>query len=159
MKTHDQLSAHQHEIANLDLRDLIERDDRAATCTFEHDGLLVDLSRHLVTADTFDLLRKWSRERDVFARRDAMFAGDPINTTECRSVMHVALRNQSDRSMRVDRQDVMPAVRAQLDRMRSFVSTIHDDRVGCRNVDTRFDDGGTDKQVESLMIEVIHDAF
>ena len=126
MKTHDQLSAHQHEIANLDLRDLIERDDRAATCTFEHDGLLVDLSRHLVTADTFDLLRKWSRERDVFARRDAMFAGDPINTTECRSVMHVALRNQSDRSMRVDGQDVMPAVRAQLDRMRSFVSTIHD---------------------------------
>ena len=58
-----------------------------------------------------------------------MFAGEKINTTENRAVLHIALRNRSDRPILVDGQDVMPEVRASLAKMRNFVDGVHGGRV------------------------------
>jgi glucose-6-phosphate isomerase len=65
-----------------------------------------------------------ARERGVEALRDRMFAGEKINTTEGRAVLHVALRNRSGRPIYVDGQDVMPEVREVLARMRGFTEAI-----------------------------------
>src|SRR5690606_27210841 len=86
--------------------------------------LLVDYSKHLVTADTMALLTDLARERGVEALRDRMFGGDRINVTEDRAVLHVALRNRSDRPMRVGGVDVMPDVRAALEHVRGFSEAV-----------------------------------
>jgi glucose-6-phosphate isomerase len=121
-----QLHSHRNEFDDVSLESLCDaqgRDDR-----FVHtvDELVVDLSRHLATEKTLDLLLGLAAERNVTGMRDAMFAGEPINTTEHRAVMHVALRNQSDRPMHVDGIDVMPDVRDVLARMKTFCDSIHD---------------------------------
>ena len=65
-----------------------------------------------------------ARKTGVEALRDRMFAGEPINITEQRAVLHVALRNRSNRPMPVDGRDVMPDVRAALDHMRAFSEAV-----------------------------------
>jgi glucose-6-phosphate isomerase len=82
--------------------------------------MLVDYSKHLITDETLQLLRQLGRERGVELLRDQMFAGERINTTEHRAVLHVALRNRSNRPIRVDGRDVMPDVGAALDHLRTF---------------------------------------
>ena len=86
--------------------------------------LLVDYSKHRVTAETIHALCALAREADLEGWRDRMFAGEHINGTEDRAVLHVALRNRSDRPMSVDGQDVMPGVRAVLDQMRGFTDAV-----------------------------------
>src|SRR6202044_2288135 len=61
---------------------------------------------------------------DVTGRRDAMFAGEKINGTEGRAVLHVALRNRSNRPIVVDGKDVMPEVNAVLAKMRGFTDQV-----------------------------------
>jgi len=82
--------------------------------------LLVDYSKQRIDWETLGLLIELAREAGVETARDAMFAGERINVTEDRAVLHVALRNQSDRPMLVDGVDVMPEVRAVLARMKTF---------------------------------------
>jgi glucose-6-phosphate isomerase len=82
--------------------------------------LLVDYSKHLITDETLRLLRSLARERSVEALRDRMFAGEKINVTEDRAVLHVALRNRSNRPIVVDGRDVMPDVNAARGHMREF---------------------------------------
>jgi glucose-6-phosphate isomerase len=82
--------------------------------------MLIDYSKHLVTDETLQLLWQLARERGVEALRDRMFAGDRINTTEHRPVLHVALRNRSQRPILVDGRDVMRDVNAALDHLRTF---------------------------------------
>ena len=89
-------------------------------------GLLVDYSKHLITGQTLSLLRQLARARGVETLRDRMFAGDHINVTENRSVLHVALRNRSGRPMVVDGRDVMPDVTRALAHMRTFSDGIRD---------------------------------
>src|SRR5689334_15992822 len=103
------LGAHRDHVRTLSLRDAF-RDDpgRFEALSFRLDDLLVDLSKHLVTRDTLPLLAELARARGVEALRDRMFAGEPINSTEQRAVLHVALRNRSDRAITVDGRDVMP---------------------------------------------------
>jgi glucose-6-phosphate isomerase len=66
------------------------------------------------------LLQQLARDRGVEAQRDRMFAGERINVTENRPVLHIALRNRSGRPIVVDGRDVMPAVKAALEHMRAF---------------------------------------
>jgi glucose-6-phosphate isomerase len=86
--------------------------------------LLIDFSKHRVTAETLSLLTTLAQARDVEGRRAAMFAGEHINATENRAVFHVALRNLTDRAMAVDGRDVMPDVRATRERLKSFAAAV-----------------------------------
>lgn len=86
--------------------------------------ILLDYSKNGITREVRTLLFDLARQCGVEGRRDAMFAGDRINHTEHRAVLHVALRNRSDRPMPVDGRDVMPAVHDVLRRMRDFSEAV-----------------------------------
>jgi len=90
--------------------------------------LLLDYSRNRVTEETMRLLYDLAAARDVAGRARAMFAGEKINTTEGRAVLHTALRNRRNHPVLVDGEDVMPAVNAVLERMRDFVGAVQDGR-------------------------------
>jgi glucose-6-phosphate isomerase len=88
--------------------------------------LLLDYSKNRIDRATRDLLVALAGQAGVEAARDAMFAGAEWNLTEHRAVLHVALRNRSDRPVRVEGRDVMPEVRAVLARMRDFATRVRD---------------------------------
>ncbi|HEX4971430.1 MAG TPA: glucose-6-phosphate isomerase [Steroidobacteraceae bacterium] len=124
------LAAHAADMRQRHLRDLFANDpQRFAQLSRCEMNLLFDFSRQLLDAQTLHLLLQLAGERGLRARIDAMFAGEKINTTENRAVLHVALRNRTDRPIRVDGQDVMPEVRASLAKMRNFVEGVHGGRV------------------------------
>ena len=109
------------------LRELFHADPaRFDRFTFRLDDLLVDLSKQRITEETLQLLSDLAEETGLAAHRDAMFAGEHINTTEDRAVLHVALRNPPERAMYVDGENVMPAVAAVLARVEAFVDGIRD---------------------------------
>ena len=111
------------------MRDLFAADPaRALRFSLDVAGLHVDYSKHLITTQVMDALRRHAGTRGVEALRDRMFAGEPINVTERRAVMHVALRNRSGRPMPVNGVDVMPDVHAALDHMRAFSEEVRSGR-------------------------------
>ena len=88
--------------------------------SFRWDRFLVDYSKNNVTAETMKLLFQLAAECKLPEAKQAMFGGATINETEQRAVQHTALRNQSQRPVLVDGQDVMPDVRAVLAQMQAF---------------------------------------
>ncbi|MEP6783442.1 MAG: hypothetical protein ABI983_07210, partial [Acidobacteriota bacterium] len=108
------------------LRELFDSDPGRAERFFltvgEH--LFVDYSKNLITQDSMAALFGLARKTGVEALRDQMFAGEAINFTEHRAVMHVALRNRSTRPMLVNGSDVMPDVRAALEHIRAFSEAV-----------------------------------
>jgi glucose-6-phosphate isomerase len=86
--------------------------------------LLLDYSKNRITEDTMGLLLELAREQQVPQWIERMFAGERINGTEDRAVLHVALRNRANRPIEVDGEDVMPAVNAVLARMRDFTRRV-----------------------------------
>ena len=115
------LAAHAGGVKGLHLRDLFAADPaRAERLTAEAAGLFLDYSKNRVTDETMALLLDLASETGVASRRDAMFAGERINTTENRPVLHVALRMPRDRTLVVEGSDVVAEVHAVLDRMASF---------------------------------------
>jgi glucose-6-phosphate isomerase len=119
------LKDHYKEVEPLHMRDMF-RDDasRAERLTKQVMGLHVDLSKHRVTDETMRLLVDLAREAGVEAMRDRMFAGEKVNVTEDRAVLHVALRNRSDEAIEVDGKDVMPGVLESLAKMRTFTEAV-----------------------------------
>ena len=71
---------------------------------------LLDFSKNRVTKETLNLLLSLAKARGVEAARDRMYAGEKINFTEDRAVLHIALRNRSNKPIKVDGEDVMPLV-------------------------------------------------
>ncbi|MFC5421888.1 glucose-6-phosphate isomerase [Bosea eneae] len=119
------LAAHRTRTASQHLRELFAADrQRFQTFSARLEDLLLDYSKTAVTPETIELLLALAGAADVAAKRDAMFAGEPINTTEGRAVLHTALRNQSGRPVMVDGADVMPEVNAVLERMSTFANGI-----------------------------------
>ncbi|MEQ8968434.1 MAG: glucose-6-phosphate isomerase [Azospirillaceae bacterium] len=119
------LAAHHAEIAGTSMRELFAQDpDRFERFSLEVDGVLLDYSKNRVTETTMGLLLDLARQADLGRWREAMFAGEKINGTENRAVLHTALRNRSGDPVRVDGEDVMPAVRAVLDQMRRFSEAV-----------------------------------
>jgi glucose-6-phosphate isomerase len=119
------LQDHRKTWKDLQLRDLFKKDrQRFARFSLSLDDLLLDYSKNLVTAETMKLLVRLAKEQGVEVMREAMFAGDRINLTEDRAVLHTALRNRSERPVIVDGEDVIPAVREVLSRMRGFTETV-----------------------------------
>ena len=115
------LAAHRDELRGRELRALFSEDpERAERMRLVLDDLYVDYSKNRIVDRTLALLLELAEERDVAGWTARMFAGEPINVTEGRAVLHVALRNRSERPMCVDGADVMPLVRAVLTKMRAF---------------------------------------
>ena len=119
------LAAHADELRDVHLRELFAADpDRAERLTGEAAGLFLDYSKNRVTDETLRLLVALAEQAGVAERRDAMFAGERINVTENRSVLHVALRMPRGSSLVVDGVDVVAEVHEVLDRMGAFADAV-----------------------------------
>ncbi|HTG10335.1 MAG TPA: glucose-6-phosphate isomerase, partial [Candidatus Eisenbacteria bacterium] len=119
------LQAHHEKIRDLHLRTLFEEDPkRGERLTAEAAGLYLDYSKNRITDETLDLLMQLAEESGLRARIDAMFAGEKINVTENRAVLHVALRAPRGTSIVVDGENVVPQVHAVLDKMSAFAERV-----------------------------------
>ena len=124
------LKAHLKKAAPTDMRRAFDRDPkRFATLSATAEDLLLDYSKCAVNTRTMKLLAALAKAADVAGKRDAMFAGDIINTTEGRAVLHTALRNRSGTPVMVAGQDVMPDVNAVLAAMAGFASEIRSSKI------------------------------
>jgi len=123
------LERHRRELDGVHLRDLFAADqDRGERMTGEAGDLYLDWSKNLVTDETVRLLVALAERAGLRRRIDAMFAGERINVTEDRPVLHVALRAPPGSSILVDGRDVVPEVHAVLARMRAFAEEVRDGR-------------------------------
>ncbi len=119
------LLQHRQEMEGVHMRDLFAQDaSRFDRFSLRFDDILFDYSKNRITEQTMALLTDLARAVDLQAQIDAMFRGDKINTTENRAVLHVALRNRSNRPILVDGQDVMPDVNRVLAKMRRFSQAV-----------------------------------
>jgi glucose-6-phosphate isomerase len=119
------LQAHARAMAGRHLRDMFQgAPDRFGRYSFTLDDLLVDISKQRADDETLRLLGDLARAADVESWRDRMFAGEKINSTETRAVLHVALRNRANRPIIVDGIDVMPEVNAVLAHMAEFTGRV-----------------------------------
>jgi glucose-6-phosphate isomerase len=119
------LEQHHAQIEGRHLRELFDSDpDRGLRLTAEAAGLYLDYSKNRITDETVRLLLDLAAECGLAARRDAMFAGEPINVSEHRSVLHVALRMPKGSSLMVAGTDVVAQVHEVLDRMADFAGRV-----------------------------------
>lgn len=107
------------------MKDLFAADpQRFAQFSQRFENVLVDYSKNIITADTLKTLLQLAEECGLKAAIEAMYSGEKINATEGRSVLHIALRNRSNRPILVDGVDVMPDVNAVLAKMEAFSKRI-----------------------------------
>jgi glucose-6-phosphate isomerase len=121
------LVAHQRVIQGLTLRGLFAEDpQRGERFALDAEGIHFDYSKQRITEQTLHLLLALAEECNLGDRIEAMFRGEPINVTERRSVLHVALRAPRGQVIRVNGEDVVPEVHRVLDRMGAFARSIRD---------------------------------
>lgn len=107
------------------MRELFAADpDRFERYSDEAAGLFLDYSKNRLDGRTLELLVQLARERGLDARRDAMFAGEKINNTENRAVLHTALRAPRGATLVVDGQEVNADIHAVLDRVKTFTDAV-----------------------------------
>lgn len=117
----EKLCKHEQIIASVHMRDLFANDPkRFEKFSLKFADILLDYSKHRITDETLPLLLQMAREAKIEEWRDRMFAGEKINITENRAVLHTALRNRANTPIYVDGKDVMPDVNAVLTQMRAF---------------------------------------
>jgi glucose-6-phosphate isomerase len=121
------LAAHHAAIKDKHLRELFAEDaGRAERFSVESDGIFLDYSKNRITDETITLLVQLAAERGVAKRRDAMFAGEKINTTERRAVLHIALRAPRGNAIMLDGADIVTDVHKVLDAMGAFATRLRD---------------------------------
>jgi glucose-6-phosphate isomerase len=119
------LKSHATEIKPRHLREIFDAEnDRGTRLHLEAENFYFDYSKNRLTDETLSLLAQLARESRIEERRDAMFAGEHINVSENRAVLHVALRLPRDASLTVDGVDVVAEVHQVLDRMSDFARKI-----------------------------------
>jgi glucose-6-phosphate isomerase len=119
------LEAHAETIRDVHMRDLFAHDPgRGERLCAEAAGIFLDYSKHRVTDETLRLLLALAEASGLRAKIDAMFAGEKINVSENRAVLHVALRAPRDETILVDGKNVVPEVHAVLDKMTAFSNRI-----------------------------------
>src|SRR5947207_7026697 len=119
------LETHQRDMANVHMRDLFAQDpQRFHKFSLQFQDVLLDYSKNRITEKTMQLLRDLARQADLKGWTEKMFTGEKINITEHRAVLHIALRNRSNRPILVDGKDVMPEVNAVLAHMKEFSEAI-----------------------------------
>lgn len=115
------LASHWDEVEALQMRDLFqENPERSGQMSIRQCGILLDYSKNRVVPKTLSLLLGLAAAADVDGWRRRMFAGERLNITENRAVLHVALRNRGNRPIWFDGEDVMPGVNAVLEKMERF---------------------------------------
>ena len=120
-----ELAAHQAEIADVHLRELFASDPtRGDRLNIEVGDLYIDYAKHRLTDETLTKLFALARRADVEGLRDAMWAGEHINVTEDRAVLHIALRAPKGVVFTDEGHDVVPDVHEVLDRMASFSNRV-----------------------------------
>jgi glucose-6-phosphate isomerase len=120
-----ELRAHFEQIAELQLNQLFVDDpQRAQDFSLEDQGLFLDYSKNRVTRQSLDLLVKLADEARLSSAIQDMFAGEKINKTESRAVLHTALRAPKSSHIELDGVDVVPQVHAALDKMAGFAEAI-----------------------------------
>ena len=127
------LEKHRQEIAGVHMRDLFAVDsERFSKFSLVFNDILFDFSKNRVTEKTLNLLEHLAEEMNLSKKIEAMFRGARINVTENRAVLHVALRNRSNRPILLDGDDVMPDVNRVLGMMRRFTEAVRSGRwKGC----------------------------
>jgi glucose-6-phosphate isomerase len=119
------LEAHHATLRDVHLRQLFAEDPyRGERLSAEGAGLWLDYSKNRVTDETLRLLLDLAEQSGLAQRREAMFTGEPINATEGRSVLHVALRMPRESSLVVEGVDVVAQVHEVLDRMVDFADRV-----------------------------------
>jgi len=119
------LEAHRVEIGHRRIVDLFEADPtRARRFRAELDDLALDYSKHRVTDATLAHLLALARAADLEGKRDALFSGAPVNLTEGRAAMHMALRDLSGEPILVNGENVRPAVEAERAKMLAFAEAV-----------------------------------
>ncbi|RPA56811.1 glucose-6-phosphate isomerase [Gordonia oryzae] len=119
------LSAHQDHVHSMHLREVFAADpDRGRELTVDVGDLHIDYSKHRVLRETLELLFRLAREAGLEDKRDAMFAGVHINTSEDRAVLHTALRLPADAELVVDGHNVVADVHEVLDAMGAFTDKL-----------------------------------
>jgi glucose-6-phosphate isomerase len=119
------LKDHHRVMKNRSMPELFRKDKkRFSSFSVRFEEMLVDYSKNIITKETMRLLLGLARECRVKDAVKCMFSGDSINETEKRAVLHVALRNRSNRAIHLDGKDVMPEVNAVLDQMERFSERI-----------------------------------
>ena len=120
------LAAHYADMKTVRMKDLFEQDpDRFTRMSIRFEELLFDYSKNIITAETLEKLLMLTADCKLKMAMDAMFAGEKINETENRTVMHTALRNFSDAPVTVDGADIMPEIREARQKMKAFCDTVH----------------------------------
>lgn len=124
------LSAHYQTIKNTHMRQLFSDDaNRFDTFSAKACGIELDYSKNRITTETFNALIDLVKESDVEQKRDAMFSGEKINTSEDRAVLHTALRNKSTNAIFVESSDIMLEVNTVLKKMERFVEEVHQGKI------------------------------
>lgn len=119
------LAAHQKQLQSVHLRELFSEDQaRAERFSVEGAGIFLDYSKNRITDETMQLLGKLTEARGLRRAMDAMFAGEKINLTEGRPVLHTALRAPEDASILVEGKNVVPDVQEVLARMAEFADRL-----------------------------------
>ena len=119
------LARHHDEIGGKSLREFFAEDpDRGTELALSVGDLYIDYSKHRVTRETLKLLIDLARAAGLEQRRDAMFSGVHINTSENRAVLHIALRLPRGEELNVDGQNVVEDVHAVLDKMGDFTDRV-----------------------------------
>jgi glucose-6-phosphate isomerase len=121
----DKLKEHHATIADRRFAEMVDA-DRAAEFVVQMGDMRLDYAKTNIDAEGRALLLALLDDAGVAAKREAMFAGEPINETEGRAVLHTALRNLDGGPVIVDGQDVMPEVLGTLDSMAQFATAVRD---------------------------------
>jgi glucose-6-phosphate isomerase len=121
----EDLRAHRSELGTPHLRELFAADpDRFARFSLTLGDLTLDYAKNRIVPETMPLLFALAARAGLAELRDAMFSGEPINLTEDRAVLHVALRAPPVAGLRVDGRNVVPDVHAELDRFLGFAEDV-----------------------------------
>lgn len=118
------LQNHYEYFKDIHLNDLFLNENRFSDFSIQLNDILLDFSKNRINSDTFRLLLNLAKETNVRSAIDAMFSGEMINTTEKRSVLHIALRNRSNTPVYVDHNDVMPQINEVLQKMKLFTDKV-----------------------------------
>lgn len=119
------LTAHYAATKDIHMKDLFASDpERFNKFSMTFEDILLDYSKNRVLEETMSLLYKLAEQQDVKGKAKAMFAGEKINDTEGRAVLHVALRNRSNTPIMVDGKNVMPEVNDVLTRIKAFTEKV-----------------------------------
>ena len=121
------LTAHFESTKNRTLKDLFKQDPNRFdkySLTLAKGDIVADFSKNIIDETTLNLLLELAKETKLQENIEAMFSGEIINRTEGRAVLHTALRNFSGKPVYVDGKDVMPGVKAVLDKMKAFCEKV-----------------------------------